>query len=115
MPPPPPPPQGASGQQLVGGVVGVQNRGVAPPGDNIYSVRTACMCLCRCQPVITMPRTLCTFAMMYADQMFDLVQAPFERPPLERLQTQWSVGGLVPLVLRARERSRYPAAHRTWL
>ena len=31
-PPPPPPPQGASGQQLVGGVVGVQNRGVAPPG-----------------------------------------------------------------------------------
>ena len=25
--PPPPPPQGASGQQLVGGVVGVQNRG----------------------------------------------------------------------------------------
>ena len=28
---PPPPPQGASGQQLVGGVVGVQNRGVAPP------------------------------------------------------------------------------------
>ena len=29
--PPPPPPQGASGQQLVGGVVGVQNRGVAPP------------------------------------------------------------------------------------
>ena len=33
MPPPPsPPPQGASGQQLVGGVVGVQNRGVAPPG-----------------------------------------------------------------------------------
>ena len=31
-PPPPPPPQGASGRQLVGGVVGVQNRGVAPPG-----------------------------------------------------------------------------------
>ena len=30
-PTPPPPPQGASGQQLVGGVVGVQNRGVAPP------------------------------------------------------------------------------------
>ena len=29
---PPPPPQGASGRQLVGGVVGVQNRGVAPPG-----------------------------------------------------------------------------------
>ena len=29
---PPPPPQGASGQQSVGGVVGVQNRGVAPPG-----------------------------------------------------------------------------------
>ena len=28
---PPPPPQGASGQHLVGGVVGVQNRGVAPP------------------------------------------------------------------------------------
>ena len=28
---PPPPPQGASGQQLVGEVVGVQNRGVAPP------------------------------------------------------------------------------------
>ena len=27
----PPPPQGASSQQLVGGVVGVQNRGVAPP------------------------------------------------------------------------------------
>ena len=26
-----PPPQGASGRQLVGGVVGVQNRGVAPP------------------------------------------------------------------------------------
>ena len=31
-PPPPPPPKGASGQQLVLGVVGVQNRGVAPPG-----------------------------------------------------------------------------------
>ena len=30
--PPPPPPKGASGRQLVGGVVGVQNRGVAPPG-----------------------------------------------------------------------------------
>ena len=30
-PPPLPPPQGASGQQLVGGVVGVQDRGVAPP------------------------------------------------------------------------------------
>ena len=30
-PRPPPPPQGASGQPLVGGVVGVQNRGVAPP------------------------------------------------------------------------------------
>ena len=29
-PPPPPPPQGASGQQLARGVVGVQNRGVAP-------------------------------------------------------------------------------------
>ena len=29
--PPPPPPQGASGQQLVGGVVGVQIRGVAAP------------------------------------------------------------------------------------
>ena len=27
-----PPPQGASGRQLVGGIVGVQNRGVAPPG-----------------------------------------------------------------------------------
>ena len=31
LPHAPPPPQGASGQQLVGGVVGVQNRGVAPP------------------------------------------------------------------------------------
>ena len=30
-PDPPPHPQGASGQQIVGGVVGVQNRGVAPP------------------------------------------------------------------------------------
>ena len=30
-PPPPPPPLGAFGQQLVGGVVGVQDRGVAPP------------------------------------------------------------------------------------
>ena len=30
-PPPPPPAEGASGQQLVGGVVGVQNRGVTPP------------------------------------------------------------------------------------
>ena len=30
-PPMPPPPQRASGPQLVGGVVGVQNRGVAPP------------------------------------------------------------------------------------
>ena len=29
--PAPPPPQGASSRQLVGGVVGVQNRGVAPP------------------------------------------------------------------------------------
>ena len=28
---PPPPPPGAFGQQLVGGVVGVQDRGVAPP------------------------------------------------------------------------------------
>ena len=28
---PPAPPARASGQQLVGGVVGVQNRGVAPP------------------------------------------------------------------------------------
>ena len=36
-PPPPPPPQGASGQQLVGGVVGVQNRGVAPPGWAVVS------------------------------------------------------------------------------
>ena len=46
-PPPPPgnrpprrpsqnPPQGASGRQLVGGVVGVQNRGVPPPGDQIW-------------------------------------------------------------------------------
>ena len=32
--PPPPRPQGASGQQLVGGVVGVQNRGVAPPVES---------------------------------------------------------------------------------
>ena len=31
--PPRPSPQGASGRQLVGGVVGVQNRGVAPPGS----------------------------------------------------------------------------------
>ena len=30
-PPPLPPPLGAFGQQLVGGVVGVQDRGVAPP------------------------------------------------------------------------------------
>ena len=30
-PPPPPPPKGASGQQLVGGLVGVQIPGVAPP------------------------------------------------------------------------------------
>ena len=30
-PPSPPSPPGAFGQQLVGGVVGVQNRGVAPP------------------------------------------------------------------------------------
>ena len=29
------PPQGASGQQLVGGVVGVQNRGVAPPRGQV--------------------------------------------------------------------------------
>ena len=36
-PPIPPPPQGASGQQLVGGVVGVQNRGVAPPGGAGYA------------------------------------------------------------------------------
>ena len=38
--PPPsnaPSPQGASGQQLVGGVVGVQKRGVAPPGYPPYS------------------------------------------------------------------------------
>ena len=28
----PPPPQGASYQRLVGGVVGIQNRGVPPPG-----------------------------------------------------------------------------------
>ena len=39
-PPPPPPAQGASGQQLVGGggVVGVQNRGVAPPGPCRFKV-----------------------------------------------------------------------------
>ena len=37
-PPPPPPPQGASGQQLVGGVVGVQNRGVAPPVAPPFSI-----------------------------------------------------------------------------
>ena len=30
-PMPPRPPQGASGQQLVGGLVGVHNQGVAPP------------------------------------------------------------------------------------
>ena len=35
-----PPPQGASGQKLVGGVVGVQNRGVAPPGDRRLSQPT---------------------------------------------------------------------------
>ena len=29
--PPPPPPKGASGQQLVGGVIGVQNRELPPP------------------------------------------------------------------------------------
>ena len=29
---PSPPPPGASGQQLVGGIVGVQNRGITPPG-----------------------------------------------------------------------------------
>ena len=34
--PPHPPPQGASGQQLVGGVVGVQNRGVTPPPPGRY-------------------------------------------------------------------------------
>ena len=44
-PPPPPPPQGASGQQLVGGVVGVQNRGVAPPP--------------RALPCVTFPTSLC--------------------------------------------------------
>ena len=47
MPPPPPPPpppfQGASGQQLVGGVVGVQNRGVTPPpGAGTNGSRLAC-------------------------------------------------------------------------
>ena len=31
IPPPPAHPQGASGQQLVGGVVGVHSQGVAPP------------------------------------------------------------------------------------
>ena len=30
-PPPPPPPSGASGEQLLAGIVGVYNRGVAPP------------------------------------------------------------------------------------
>ena len=30
-PSPPPPPPGATGRQLVGGLVGVQDRGVAPP------------------------------------------------------------------------------------
>ena len=40
--PPPPPPQGASGQQLVGGVVGVQNRGVAPPGVVVLDSEYVC-------------------------------------------------------------------------
>ena len=35
LPEPPPPPQGASSRPLVGGIVGVQNRGVAPPGRAI--------------------------------------------------------------------------------
>ena len=39
--PPPPPPQGASGQQSVGGVVGVQNRGVAPPPPRAPGVSQA--------------------------------------------------------------------------
>ena len=39
-PMPPPPPKGASGQQLVGGVVGVQNRGVAPPGMRSHPRRS---------------------------------------------------------------------------
>ena len=41
--PPLPPPLGASGRQLVGGVVGVQDRGVAPPpppvASTIFSLR----------------------------------------------------------------------------
>ena len=54
-PMPPPPPKGASGQQLVGGVVGVQNRGVAPPGvvgvkyRVIKRMHTVCP-LCTCHP-----------------------------------------------------------------
>ena len=38
---PPPPPQGASGQQLVGGAVGDQNRGVAPPSEALVTPHMA--------------------------------------------------------------------------
>ena len=41
-PPPPPPPQGASGQQLAGAVIGVQNRGVAPPRASRSFFRGMC-------------------------------------------------------------------------
>ena len=43
-PPPirPPPPQGASGQQLIGTVVGVQNRGVAPPPPFVPNGKRGC-------------------------------------------------------------------------
>ena len=55
LPAPPPPPKGASGQQLVwGGVVGLHNRGVAPPppgGTGIPGRAAACVgrrVVCRC-------------------------------------------------------------------
>ena len=43
-PPPQMPPQGASGQQLVGGVVGVQNRGVAPPVSSVNGIHDSRPC-----------------------------------------------------------------------
>ena len=69
----PPPPQGASGQQLVGGVVGVQNRGVAPsvakgkcegvrtpnePGFGAFQLRRLGRRLTRLQPMFVQVPTV---------------------------------------------------------
>ena len=62
-PPPPPPPQEAPGQQLVGGVVGVHNRGVAPPGPppilgTLQPLWTLYLCTCMLRSVSMLAHSL---------------------------------------------------------